>query len=77
MNVSNNFQCKIKHLKCEDIANDIICINDILIVGEKIKYFSYLPIGLIAELERGNKQYFDFGQSQDIFKITKMFLISS
>jgi hypothetical protein len=33
-----------------------------LIVGEKIQYFpTYLPIGHIAESERGNKQYFNLG----------------
>jgi hypothetical protein len=41
--------------------NDLL--STILIIEEKIKYFSDIPIprGQIVESERGNKQYFNLG----------------
>jgi hypothetical protein len=47
-------------------------VSEILIVGEKNKIFflpTYLPIGHIAESERGNKQYFNLGLSHIVFPL--------
>jgi hypothetical protein len=48
----------MKHLKM--YKHSKYFLPDNLIVGEE-KVQTYLPIGHIAESERGNKQYFNLG----------------
>jgi hypothetical protein len=67
--IYNNYVIKRidnKKMLVENIASEIFfCWFDIFIIGGgKKKIFStymYLPIGQIAESERGNKKYFDLG----------------
>jgi hypothetical protein len=62
VNLSNNFQCYQTSKNVKTLL--MIFLSDNLIVQEKKKIYifpAYLPIGHIAESERGNKQYFNLG----------------